>query len=160
MGASRAVKRGEASVILNPLSEVRYRYRLAVDHLTRAERLFALRDWAGAVSACQLSVENFAKSVMAVFEVPAWGHDPSERLRVLIGKFPSDVEKIAKELASLVREMAPEHGRSSYGEPSAGLTPSDIYKEAHAINALKDARRAKKITERILNRLGVRTQKF
>lgn len=141
---------------LNPLSEVRYRQRLAMDHLTRAERLFSLRDWAGTVSACQLAIENFTKSVMAVFEIPAWGHDPSGRLRELIGKFPSDVKEITEELAALVREIAPEHGRSSYGEPSAGLAPSDIYKEVHATNALTSARRAKEIAERILNRLGVR----
>jgi HEPN domain-containing protein len=54
----------------NPLSEVRYRYRLAMEHLKRAERLFSLRDWVGTTSSAQLAVENFAKAVIAVFEVP------------------------------------------------------------------------------------------
>jgi hypothetical protein len=34
----------------NPLSEVRYRYRLAVEQLERAETLFSLEDWVGTVS--------------------------------------------------------------------------------------------------------------
>ncbi len=54
----------------NPLAEVRYRYRLAVEHLERTERLFSLKDWAGTVSASQLAIENFAKAVIAIFEVP------------------------------------------------------------------------------------------
>ncbi|MEM2849944.1 MAG: hypothetical protein QXI36_06700 [Candidatus Bathyarchaeia archaeon] len=44
----------------NPLSEVRYRYRLAMEHLERAEKLFTLRDWVGVVSASQLAIENFS----------------------------------------------------------------------------------------------------
>jgi len=51
-------------------------------------------------------------------------------------RFPSDLKENLKELANLARELAPEHGRSTYGEPSAGLTPSDIYKENHALNAV------------------------
>jgi len=43
----------------NPLSEVRYRYRLAVEHLERAGRLFSLRDWVGTISSSQLAAENF-----------------------------------------------------------------------------------------------------
>jgi len=59
------------------------------------------------------------------------------------------------ELADLAREMAPEHGRSSYGEPSAGLVPSDVYREDHASNALEKGKKARKITEKVLNQLNV-----
>lgn len=136
----------------NPSSEVRYWYRLAVGHLERAERLFSLRDWVGAVSSSQLATENFAKAVIEVFEVPTWSHDPSSQLNSLIEKLPSDVVDEVKELAALAREMAPEHGRSTYGEPSAGLVPSDIYREGHASSALKNGRKAKKMAERVLER--------
>ena len=61
---------------LNPLSEIKYRLRLASEHLQRAERLFNLGDWVGTVSSSQIAVENFAKAVIAVFEVPTWSHDP------------------------------------------------------------------------------------
>lgn len=140
----------------NPLSEVRYRYRLAVEHLERAGRLFSLRDWVGTISSSQLAVENFAKAVISVFEVPTWSHDPSNQLNGLMKKLPSDIEDVVKELASLARGMAPEHGRSSYGEPSAGLVPSDIYKEEHATDALTNAKKAGEIAEKVLARLDVR----
>ena len=140
----------------NPLSEVRYRYRLAVEQLERAERLFSLEDWVGTVSGCQLAVENFAKAVVAAFEVPTWSHDPSNQLDGLIKRLPRDVVEDAEELAVSAREMAAEHGRSSYGEPSTGLTPSDIYREYHASDALGKAKKARMIAEKVLEGLEVR----
>ncbi|MEM0471744.1 MAG: HEPN domain-containing protein [Sulfolobales archaeon] len=140
----------------NPLDEARYRYRLALEHLKRAERLFSLGDWAGTVSASQLAVENFAKTIIAVFEIPTWSHDPSGQLNRLIERLPAGARSEARELATLARELAPEHGRSSYGEPSAGLLPSDIYKEEHALDALEKCRRAKVMTERIIEMLNIR----
>ncbi|MBS7609592.1 HEPN domain-containing protein [Candidatus Bathyarchaeota archaeon] len=140
----------------NPLGEVRYRYRLAVEQLERAERLFSLRDWSGTVSASQLAVENFAKAVIATFEVPTWSHDPSNQLNSLIDRLPIEAMDEAKELAALAREVAPEHGRSSYGEPTTGLLPSDIYREDHASNALKKGRKARAIAKRVLDMLNVK----
>ena len=134
---------------LNPLSEVKYRYRLAMEHLERAERLFSLKDWVGVVSASQLAIENFAKAVIAIFEIPTWSHDPSNQLNDLVEKFPNDI-------VNDVKEIAPEHGRSTYGEPISGLMPSDIYKESNALNALEECRKAKKIAEKVLERLNVR----
>lgn len=136
----------------NPLTEVRYGYKLAVEHLERAERLFSLKDWAGTVSTSQLAIENFAKAIIAVFEVPTWSHDPSNQL---IGRLPAEVTDDIRELAALAREMAPEHGRSSYGEPTVGLLPSEIYGEDHASNALRRGKEARAITERVLDMLNV-----
>jgi len=141
---------------LNPLGEVKYRYRLAAEQLGRAGRLFSLGDWVGTVSNSQSAVENFAKAVIAAFEVPTWSHDPSNQLSSLIERLPGGLVEDAQELAVMVMEMAPEHGRSSYGEPSAGLTPSDIYGEGHASNALEKAKKARIIVERVLERLNVR----
>ena len=139
----------------NPLGEVKYRYRLAVEQLERAERLFSLGDWVGTVSSSQLAVENFAKAVIAVFEVPTWSHDPSDQLNSLVGRLPGGLVDDVRELALMARELAPEHGRSCYGEPSAGLTPGDIYREDHASDALEKARRARVIVEGVLDRLNV-----
>ncbi|MEM3446249.1 MAG: HEPN domain-containing protein [Candidatus Korarchaeum sp.] len=136
----------------NPLTEVRYGYKLAVEHLERAERLFSLKDWAGTVSTSQLAIENFAKAIIAVFEVPTWSHDPSNQL---IGRLPAEVTDDIRELAALAREMAPEHGRSSYGESTVGLLPSEIYGEDHASNALRRGKEARAITERVLDMLNV-----
>ena len=140
---------------LNPRSEARYRNRLALDHLRRAENLYSMRDWAGAVSTSQLAVENFAKAVIALFEVPTWGHDPSTQLNNLTDRMPPEVTGAAKDLSLLASEIAPEHGRASYGEPTAGLTPNEIYKEAHASDALDKAREARKISAQILKGLGI-----
>jgi HEPN domain-containing protein len=139
----------------NPLSEVRYRYRLALEHLERAEKLFLLRDWVGTMSACQLAAENFAKAIIAVFEVPTWSHDPSNQLSALTEKLPIDIVAQVKELVTFAREMAPEHSRSGYGEPSAGLLPSDIYREEHASNALRKGKKVRKVTEKVLKSLNV-----
>jgi len=155
LGSARAVEESEDLMSFNPASEVRFRYRLAVEYFERARRLFSLGDWVGAVSASQLAVENFAKAVIVVFEVPTWSHDPSSQLNGLVKRFPGDVVCDARELAAFVRELAPEHGRSSYGEPDAGLVPSDIYGEDHASNAVDKGRKARSIAERVLERLSV-----
>lgn len=141
---------------INPLSESRYRYRLAMEYLERAEKLFSLEDWVGTVSASQLAIENLAKTIIAIFEIPTWSHDPSAQLDNIIGKLPSDIVEDAKKLANLAMEIAPEHGRTTYGEPNTGLIPSDIYKREHALNALENARKAKEITKRILSKLNIK----
>lgn len=140
----------------DPLGEVRYRRRLALEQLERAKKLFSLKDWVGTISSSQLAVENFAKAIIAAFEVPTWSHDPSNQLNSLINRLPSGLVEDARELAVLAREMASEHGRSSYGEPNAGLTPSDIYREDHASSALNKAKKAKMIAEKVLHKLNIR----
>ena len=140
---------------LNPVREVRYRFRLATEHLHRAERLFKLGDWVGVVNSAQLAVENFAKALIAVFEVPTWSHDPSAQLLKLLDRFPSGLRDDIRGIARVVREMAPEHGRSTYGEPGRGLTPGDLYKEGHAREALDKAVKAWHTARRVLEALGV-----
>lgn len=140
---------------LNPIGEVRYRVRLAMEHVGRAERLFELGDWVGVVSTAQLAVENFTKALIAVFEVPTWSHDPSTQLLRLLNRLPPGLVSDVEELARLAREMAPEYGRTAYGEPSRGLTPSDLYGKEHAHEALNKAVRARDITMRTLEILEV-----
>ena len=65
---------------LNPMSEARYRFKLASGHLERGKRAYSLKDWVGTVQASQLAVENYAKSVVAAYETPTWSHDPSNQL--------------------------------------------------------------------------------
>jgi len=130
---------------IDPVTEARYRYRLALQHLTRAERLYGLSDWAGTVQFAQLAIENFAKTLIALFEVPTWSHDPSSQLLRLLSNFPPGMADEVRELAGLVREVAPEHGRSTCGEPSRGLTPAELYDEDQARGILGKARRARNL---------------
>uniref|UniRef100_A0A7C1P642 HEPN domain-containing protein n=1 Tax=Thermofilum pendens TaxID=2269 RepID=A0A7C1P642_THEPE len=134
---------------VDPVGEARYRYRLAASHLARAERLLALGDWAGVVHFAQLAVENFAKAVIALYEVPTWSHDPSNQLLGLLTRIPQSLGEEVRELALIAREVAPEHGRSTYGEPGGGLTPDDVYTEAHARDLAAKARRAREITVKV-----------
>jgi hypothetical protein len=48
-------------------------------------------------------------------------------------KLPHEADSGVKELVILASKGAAEHGRSSYGEPVAGLVPSDIYRDRHAL---------------------------
>ncbi|MEM3392719.1 MAG: DNA-binding protein [Candidatus Bathyarchaeia archaeon] len=114
-----------------------------------------LRDWVGVVASSQLAIENFAKAVIAIFEVPTWSHDSSNQLNDLINRLSNDITDNARKLANLAKEFAPEHGRSTYGEPTAGLLPSDIYTKNHALNALEKAKEAEEIVKKIFNQLNI-----
>lgn len=117
--------------------------------------MFMLRDWVGVVGSAQLAVENFAKALIALFEIPTWSHDPSTQLLRLIDRLPPAIQDEARELAKIARELAPEHGRSVYGEPSRGLTPSDIYGEGHANGALSKAAIAEDTVRKVFKMLEV-----
>lgn len=138
---------------LNPESEVSYRVRLANQYLREAEEAFKRRDYRSAVASSQLCSENSAKAIIAFFRTPSWSHDPSYELLDLLPSLPADLRTLIKELADIVRRLAPEHGRATYGEPLRGLTPWDIYDEGSASEALSGARRAKKIMDLTVSRL-------
>ncbi|MBS7644430.1 MAG: HEPN domain-containing protein [Candidatus Bathyarchaeia archaeon] len=140
---------------LNPLSEVRFRVKLAERYLEEAERAYRIEDYRAAVGSSQLSVENAAKAVIALYRIPSWSHDPSHELEELIDTMPEEVRHPSRELASTARRLAPEHGRATYGEPSRGLTPWDLYSREDAYSALNDAREALKRLSEILEKLKV-----
>ena len=140
---------------LDPEAEAKYRYRLARQHLIRAENLFRLGDWAGTVQFSQLAIGNYAKTIIALFEIPTWSHDPSNQLKRVMSKFPPNAINHLKELANLSEEVAPEHGRSTYGEPDKGLTPNEIYDESKAREILHKAYKAQDVVDRVLEVLGI-----
>ena len=142
---------------IDPQAEVRYRHRLALQHLNRAERMYRVGDWPLTVHFAQLAIENFAKAIVAVFEVPTWSHDPSSQLIRLCNRFPKHLARDVRELADMAREVAPEHGRSTYGDPTRGLMPNEIYRERHALEIILKARKAKSMAEKILGEMDVLT---
>ncbi len=83
------------------MREVQYRYRLANEHLSRAERYCSIEDWAGCVHYSQLAVENFAKAIIAIYQVPTWSHDPSNQLMNIINQLPGEVRELVIELARM-----------------------------------------------------------
>ena len=142
---------------LNPHVEVSYRMRLAQGFLRESIEAFQRSDYRGAVASAQLCVENAAKAVIALFRVPSWSHDPSSELSVTIPSLPAKLRRKARLLASIARRLASEHGRSTYGLADRRVTPSMIYGEAEAKDALKDAKRALRLAEAIPAGLGYAT---
>ncbi|MBS7248814.1 MAG: HEPN domain-containing protein [Candidatus Jordarchaeales archaeon] len=137
----------------NPANEVSYRARLAARYLEEAEDALRRRDYRGAVASSQLSTENSAKAVIALFSIPSWSHDPSHELLEVLHMLPENMRRLAEELAEIARQLAPEHGRTTYGEPVKRLTPWDIYDEESASEALSKATRAQEIMNMILSKM-------
>ncbi|MFP3485529.1 MAG: HEPN domain-containing protein [Vulcanisaeta sp.] len=77
--------------MFDPMDEVRYRYRLAINYLRDANEAFNRGDWRGTVANAQLSAENAAKAVIAVYRVPSWSHDPSGELQELVDRMPREL---------------------------------------------------------------------
>jgi hypothetical protein len=53
-------------------------------HLARAERLLGIGDSASIINFAQLAIENFAKAIIALYEVLTWSHDSSSQLLSLM----------------------------------------------------------------------------
>ena len=104
--------------------------------------------------ACEDLRELLGEEFIAVFGVPSWSHDPSPELRELREQMPEAVRALLDELADIAEELAPEQGRTTYGGPTRGLTPWDIYSEGDARRALERARRDLADARVILKALG------
>lgn len=140
---------------INPLREVRYRVRLSSGYLERARRFLSTGDYKESVEASQLSAENAAKAVIALYRIPSWSHDPSDELLEVAQELPKELKGRAEELAELAHQLAPEHGLTSYGRPEEGLTPWEIYDEEGASSALEKAERTHRLLREILKYMGV-----
>ena len=55
---------------IDPLTEAQYSFRLALNHLQRAEKILNIGDSASTIHFAQLAVKNFAKTVITFFEIP------------------------------------------------------------------------------------------
>jgi HEPN domain-containing protein len=141
------------ALVIDPESEVRYRVRLAEGYLREAEENFKREDFRATVAASQLAAENAAKAIIAIFRIPSWSHDPSHELREVIFQLPQSLRPLAEELAGIAQLLAPEHGRVTYGEPTRGLTPWEIYGREDAEKALQLAKKAVELMRLILREL-------
>jgi HEPN domain. len=62
------------------MDEVRYRYRLAINYLRETNNAFDRGDWRGTVANAQLSAENAAKAVIAVYRLDHFVTRPLRRI--------------------------------------------------------------------------------
>jgi HEPN domain-containing protein len=136
---------------IDPSSELDYRVKLSLEYLSRAEKFFFTEDYKESVEASQLSIENAAKAIVALKRLPSWSHDPSEELLEVAEELSEGKRVHAKELAEIAHALAPEHGVTTYGRPTEGLTPWEIYDKQKAHYALEKAKRAKELMKLILN---------
>ncbi|MEM2122400.1 MAG: HEPN domain-containing protein [Candidatus Bathyarchaeia archaeon] len=131
---------------------------MAREHFQAALKRMKVDDWVGVVQASQLTAENAAKAVIAYFMIPSWSHDPSDELLEICNHLSASLRGKARELAAITRELAPEHGRPSYGMLEQRLTPGTIYDRGAAEKAVKAAEKALSLARHVLTRLGYPAQ--
>ncbi len=143
---------------VDPQEEVLYRLSLAKEHFESAGKRLKMEDWAGTVESSQLTVENAAKAIIAHFYLPSWSHDPSMELEEILNEIPNEIRGLVYKLIEIVKTLAPEHGRTTYGITSKRITPRQLYTKDHAEKAFDMAQEAMKISEMVLKRLGYRIE--
>jgi HEPN domain-containing protein len=140
----------------NPGSEAEYRQRLAKEFLDDAEGRFQATDFRGCVQFSQLAAENAAKAVVATKRTPSWAHDPSPELLAVSGDFDAKHGLSINRLAEIVSTLAPEHGRTVYGEPERFATPKSLYDSDAARRALDLAKEAFELMKGLLREANTR----
>lgn len=139
---------------LNPHGETEYRQRLAKEFLEDAEKRLQTGDFRGCVQLSQLAAENAAKAVVAAKRTPSWAHDPSPELLAVANDFEAEQNQSIQRLAQIATILAPEHGRTTYGEPERFATPKSLYNLDAARKALDLAKEAHELMKTLLPNKG------
>ncbi|MBS7249908.1 MAG: HEPN domain-containing protein [Candidatus Freyarchaeota archaeon] len=145
---------------MNSEEEAKYRLTLAQGYLERAEEASKRGDHLAVISNSQLSVENSAKAVISCFRIPSWSHDPSSELLEVTENNRDKIEKrtgvnvyhALSTLASYSSNLAPEHGRMSYGDPNLRIPPWNLANAQRAKEALSYARESVEIAKKFIER--------
>ncbi|MEW6685705.1 MAG: HEPN domain-containing protein [Candidatus Edwardsbacteria bacterium] len=134
-----------------------YRFNLARKYLEEAERDFENKEIVDTVRKVQLAVENGMKAVISCFSLPSWSHDPSDELEKVLEENKKEIEKLKGNFLSrlrrgeeLARELAPEHGRITYGEPLKRITPWELYDTSYAQEILQKSKEVIKSAEEFI----------
>ena len=135
---------------INPSKECKYRIKLAMKYLEDAKNALELNDYRRVIQSSQLCVENSAKAVISIFRIPSWSHNPAPELLDILKQVNKSLHNKIKLLAEMAKELAPEHGRSTYGEPTLGLTPWELYTRKDAEKAFKYALKSYSIAKELM----------
>ena len=84
----------------------------------------------------------------------------SEQRENILHRFNENMIEALKQLASAASELAPEHGRATYGVVERRLLPSEIYGKAEASRALSLAEAGCKTAKRFVKEWFVCTTEF
>jgi len=129
-----------------------YRLRLAEGFYNEARQDMAFSRWRSCVDNSQLSVENSAKTILAIFGPVERSHAPSKYLKQLIegGKLDQTIISQVVEMLPLVEELgAEEHFMTDYGDEESYRVPWEIFKEEDAKEALAAAEKCLKVAKSV-----------
>ena len=110
--------------------------------------------WAATVREAQECVELFLKGALRLVAVePARTHDVAEVLKRQGDRFPDWFRSAIDRLAAISTEMAGDRGPAFYGDERAELGPQELFDEADARRAVRDADVVAQLCERLLAEL-------
>jgi len=139
--------------------EARYRLRLAEGYLEKAKKFLEDKLFDDVVSRAQLASENAVKAVISCFRVPSWTHDPAGELNEVIQPIRSTlIEKLGdrfliemEKAAGASQELAPNHGKTTYGDAAAHKPPWEIYDRRSAKESLSKATHAVNVAKKFIS---------
>jgi HEPN domain-containing protein len=137
---------------VNSREDSEYRLRLARGFLHEARHNFEHALWRSCVDNSQLTVENCAKTVIAIFEPVEKTHDPSHQIKKLISRRPGDPEltQMLEDLVPMAEKFSSEkHFMTDYGDEVTKTDPWTLFGKQEAREALDMAEKAFQISESV-----------
>jgi len=133
---------------------------LAERHLNRAQSFITDEGYDDSVGKAQLSVENSVKAIISCFRIPSWSHDPSGELEEVISANRNAIVKLfgegyldtIMEACQAAAKLAPEHGKTTYGDVISYKPPWEIYDRNNAEEAVASAGKAFKVAKSFVER--------
>jgi len=139
------------SVQANPAAQ--YRLKVAQGFLAEAIQNLAAQQWRATVEHCQLSVENAAKTALALVGPVPRTHDPGTTLHRALeqDRFPRAVRAQVERLIELAGQLGADvHIAISYGDEDALMTPWDLFDESDARRAIDFATESCQLAEQLI----------
>jgi hypothetical protein len=107
------------------------------------------------MSQIQLTIEASTKAIISLWVPPTRKHDPSNQFKKLIKEnekiLGDELVSELNKLAIYVKEVAPEHAFSNYGDEKRLLLPSELYERDEVKDYLEKALWSVKLAEKIGN---------
>ncbi|GAB4156005.1 MAG: hypothetical protein Fur0021_23890 [Candidatus Promineifilaceae bacterium] len=133
-----------------------YRLKLAHGFLRELRQDISLERWRSAMDNAQLTVNNTAKSILALFAPVGRTHNPTPLLRQLTIEKPLPylpIDKVMR-LAEIAAFSGPDlHIQTHYGNETKRSTPWNLFDEEDARQALTLAEEAVTLAQTIAQKL-------
>lgn len=133
------------------------RLKLTLGFLKETRQDVTLQRWRSAMDNAQLTVENAAKSVLAIIGPVGRTHQPAPLLReaVLRNHYVETQREQVQRLAELAELLGLDvHIQTDYGDEMGGLTPWELFDEQDARHALALAEEAATLVQVIVENLA------